>query len=63
LPSVADLAGDAADLGGEAVQLIDHRVDRVLELEDLAANIDGDLARQIAARDRGLTSAMLRPGR
>ena len=32
----ADLARDARHLGGERVQLIDHRVDGVLELEDLA---------------------------
>src|SRR3979409_787833 len=43
----ADLARDAADLAGEAVQLIDHRVDGVLELQDLAAHVDGDLLRQI----------------
>ena len=49
----ADLAGDAADLGGEAVQLVDHRVDGVLELEDLALDVDGDLAREVAARDGG----------
>ena len=33
----ADLAGHAGDFGGEAVELVDHRVDRVLQLEDLAA--------------------------
>ena len=33
----ADLAGHARDLGGERRELVDHRVDRVLELEDLAA--------------------------
>src|SRR5207253_1351087 len=43
----ADLAGDTADLGGEAVELIDHRVDRVLELEDLALDVDGDLAAEM----------------
>ena len=32
----ADLARDAGHLGGERVQLIDHRVDGVLQLEDLA---------------------------
>ena len=32
----ADLAGDAGDFGGEAVELVDHRVDGVLQLEDLA---------------------------
>ena len=49
----ADLARDARHLGGEGVELIDHRVDGVLELEDLAAHVDGDLARQVAARDGG----------
>ena len=32
----ADLAGDARDLGGEGAELIDHGVDGVLQLEDLA---------------------------
>ena len=49
----ADLARDARHFGGEAVQLIDHRVDGVLQLEDLALDVDRDLARQVAARDRG----------
>src|SRR6185369_16918111 len=49
----ADLAGDASRLGGEAVELVDHRVDRVLQLEDLAPDVDGDLLRQVALRDRG----------
>ena len=47
----ADLARDARDLGREAVQLVDHRVDGFLELQDLAAHVDRDLARQVAARD------------
>ena len=47
----ADLAGDARHLGREGVELIDHRVDGVLQLENLALHIDGDLARQIAAGD------------
>ena len=33
----AHLAGDAGDLVGEGRELVDHRVDRPLELEDLAA--------------------------
>ena len=41
----ADLAGDAGDLVGEGRELVDHRVDRVLQLEDLAARVDGDLLR------------------
>ena len=32
----ADLLRDARDLGGEGVERVDHRVDGVLQLEDLA---------------------------
>ena len=39
----ADLARDAGHLVGERGELVDHRVDRVLELEDLAAGVDRDL--------------------
>ena len=49
----ADLAGDAGDLGGEARQLRDHPVQRLLELEDLAAGVDGDRLRHVAVRHRG----------
>ena len=49
----ADFARDARHLAGEAVELVDHRVDRLLELQDLAAHVDGDLARQVAAGDGG----------
>ncbi len=48
-----DLAGDADHLGGERPQLIDGCVDGVLELEDLAASLDGDLLRQVAIGDGG----------
>src|SRR5205823_3473908 len=48
----ADLARDAGDLRREAAQLLDHRVDGLLELQDLAADVDRDLARQIAVGDR-----------
>ena len=34
----ADLARHARHLAGEGVQLVDHRVDGVLELQDLAAS-------------------------
>ena len=47
----ADLARHARDLGGERVELVDHRVDGVLQLEDLALDVDRDLARQVAAGD------------
>ena len=39
----ADLARHARHLGGERAELIDHRVDGVLQLEDLALHVDGDL--------------------
>ena len=49
----ADLASDACHFGGEGVELVDHRVDGVLQLEDFALDVDGDLARQVAAGDGG----------
>ena len=49
----ADFAGDARHLRGEAVQLVDHHVDGVLELEDLALHLDGDLLGQVAASHGG----------
>src|ERR1700686_567235 len=45
----ADFAGHASYFGGEGVELIHHRVDGVLEFENLAFHVHGDLARQIAA--------------
>ena len=56
----ADLARDAGDLAGEGAELLDHRVDGVLELEDLALRVDGDLLREVAVGDRRGDSAMLR---
>src|SRR5205823_5309221 len=47
------LAGHARHFGGEAVELIDHRIDGLLQLQDLAAHVHGDLARQVAACDGG----------
>ena len=44
----ADLAREPGHLVGEGAQLVDHGVDRVLELLDLAARVDGDLAGQVA---------------
>src|SRR5205823_3399565 len=49
----AHFARHPADLAGEGVELVDHRVDRVLEPEDLAANVDRDLFREVAPGDRG----------
>ena len=48
----ADLARHARDLGDEAVELVDHVVDRVLELEHLALDVGGDLLAQVAVRHR-----------
>jgi hypothetical protein len=56
----ADLAGDARDLVREGRELVDHRVDRVLQLQDLALDVDGDLLREIAVATAVVTSAMLR---
>src|SRR5207237_569660 len=47
----ADLACDARNFRRERPQLIDHRVDGVLQLEDFAERFSGDLLRQIAIRD------------
>ena len=49
----ADLARDARDLVGERGQLVDHDVDRLLELEDLALRVDRDLLAEVAVGDRG----------
>ena len=49
----ADFARHAGDFGSERVELIHHRVDRVFQLENFAAHIDGDLARKVAAGDGG----------
>src|SRR6185437_13036076 len=48
----ADLARHARHFGGERIELVDHRVDGILEFENFAFDVHGDLARQVAARDR-----------
>src|SRR5262249_15844046 len=53
LPFGADLARDAGDLGGEGAELVDHGVDGVLELEDLALDVDGDFLGEVAVGDGG----------
>ena len=62
----ADLARDARDLVGERRQLVDHRVDGVLQLEDLALRVDRDLLRQVAVghrrRDLGDVAHLARSG-
>ena len=49
----ADFAGHARDFGGEGVELVDHGVDGVFELEDFALHVDGDFAGEIAAGHGG----------
>src|SRR5207249_4591202 len=49
----ADLPGHAGDHGGEAAELIDHGVDRVLQLEDLALHVYGDPLGDVAAASGG----------
>src|SRR5690606_31688089 len=49
----AHLAGDARHFGGERVELVDHRVDGVLEIEDLSTALHGGVGGQVAARHRG----------
>ena len=44
----ADFARDARHFRGKAAELVDHRVDRFLELQDLAADVDRDLLGEIA---------------
>src|SRR5207249_2421122 len=44
----AHLAGHAGHFRGKGTQLIHHRVDGVLEFQDFAADIDGDLLGQVA---------------
>ena len=52
-PFGADFASNASHLAGEAVKLIHHRIEGFLQLKDFAANVDRNLARQVAAGDRG----------
>src|SRR6185295_6602665 len=49
----SDLAGDAGDLGGERAELVHHRVDGGLQLEDFAPHVDGDLLGEVAGGDGG----------
>ena len=49
----ADLASDTGHFSGKGVKLVHHRVDRILQLQDFTFHVHGDLARQVAAGDRG----------
>src|SRR5207248_1462123 len=48
-----DLARHTSDFGRKRAELINHRVDRVLQFEDLAFNIHRDLLAEVTIRDRG----------
>src|SRR5207245_1846572 len=52
-PFRADLAGDAGDFGSKGSKLVHHDVDGVLQLQDFAAHVDGDLLRQVSVRNGG----------
>ncbi len=45
----ADLASDAGDFRSEGGELVDHGVDGVLEFENFAADVHGDLFGQVAS--------------
>src|SRR5262249_53343805 len=49
----ANLACDAGDLRSEGVELVNHCVDGVFQLEDLAPLVDRDLLGQIPVRHGG----------
>ena len=49
----ADFARHARDFAGERVELIHHGVDGVLQLQNFAAHVHRDFARQVAGRDGG----------
>src|SRR5262249_58554782 len=49
----ADLAGHAGHFRGEGAELVHHRVDGVLQLEELALDVHGDLLRQVAVGHGG----------
>src|SRR5258706_1453714 len=53
LPSVPTSAGHPGHLGRERRQLVDHRVDGRLQLQDLAAGVDVDLLAQVSRGDGG----------
>ena len=56
----ADFARHARHFRGEGAQLLDHRVDGFLELQNLAAHVDGDLRDRSPLATAIVTSAMLR---
>ena len=53
LPSVPTSRATRVTSSANERELVDHRVDGVLELEDLALGVDGDLLGQVALGHRG----------
>src|SRR5262249_61869351 len=49
----ADFTRHAVDFAGESVQLIEHGVDGVLQLENFAFHVNRDFAREVALRHGG----------
>src|SRR5690606_34495706 len=49
----AHVPGHPGHLVGERGELVHHPVDGLLELQDLAPDLDGDLAGQVTLGDRG----------
>src|SRR5205823_5649841 len=49
----SDLARNARNFTCERVQLVDHRVHGLFQVEDLASDIDRDLTREVAVCYRG----------
>src|SRR4029077_11603698 len=49
----AHLARHPGDLAGERGELVNHGVDGVLELQDLAASVHSDILAQVALGDGG----------
>src|SRR5439155_25219577 len=47
----AHFACDASHFRGKRIELVDHRVDGVFQLQDFALHVDSDLFGQVAARD------------
>src|SRR5689334_6096736 len=47
----ADFPRDTRYLASKRVRLIDHRVDGLLQLQNLAAHVHGDLLREVSPRD------------
>ena len=60
LPSVPTSRATRVTSPAKRVELVHHRVDGVLQLEDLAAHVDGDLRERSPLATAVVTSAMLR---